>query len=85
MLEPIAAIILWLVCILAPWLVFHDFGPVWGLVSVIAAFGLYAWQGPRPMTAFLHDIMFMCILFGSLGCFGMGLIVIIKHALHRGH
>ncbi len=84
-LEPIAAIVLWLVCLLAPWLVFRYFGPVWGLVSVIAAFGLYSWQGPRPFPGFLPGIMSIWILFGSFACFVECLIVIAKHALHGGH
>ncbi len=85
LLEFIAALLLWLVCLVTPWLIFHHFGPIWGLVSAIAAFGLYVWQGPRPFPGFLPGIMSTWILFGSFGCFGMGLIVIVKHALHGGH
>lgn len=85
LLEPIAAIVLWLVCLLAPWLVFHYFDPVWGLGSAVAAFGLYAWLGPRPIPGFLPGLLSMGILLGSFACSGMCLIVITKHALHGGH
>lgn len=85
LLESIAILLLWLVCLLAPWLVFHSFGPVWGLGSAVAAFGLYAWLGPRPIPGFLPGLMSIWILFSSFGCSGLCLIVIVKHALHRGH
>ena len=85
LMEAVTALVLWLVCLLAPWLVFHSYGPLWGLGSAVAAFGLYAWVGPRPFPGFLPGIMSIWILFGSLGCVAVAAAVLLKHALHRGH
>ena len=85
LLELIAALLLWLFCLVTPWVAFGHFGPVWGLGNAIAAFLLYAWLGPRPFPGFLPGIMSIWILFGSLGCVAVAGAVLLKHALHRGH
>ena len=85
LLQLIAVLVLWLLCLVTPWIVLACLGPVWGLGSAVAAFLLYAWLGPRPFPGFLPGLLSVWILFGSFGGAAMALLMIAKHALHRGH
>lgn len=84
LLQFVAALLLWLFCLVTPWLVLVRLGPLWGLLCTVAAFLLYAWQGPRPFPGFLPGIMSVWILFGSFGCVVFSIAVLVKHFIRHG-